>query len=65
MRKADRRLVRCDAAPSSSANPLLVYVAVMLFTILAIIEIDLHRDLLGQIGIVISHESIDARLAGP
>jgi hypothetical protein len=64
MRKHTRKVVRCDA-DRSPISPLQVYVAVTLFAILAICEIDRHRDLIAQIGTMINNEGLDTPFVGP
>jgi hypothetical protein len=43
----------------ASASPVLVYAAAALFLILAIVEVDLHRDELRALGLVNSAERIN------
>lgn len=64
MRKVGRAPALVDA-DKVSAHPLLIVIAVTLFTILAICEVDLHRDALKAFGLVISSEGVDSRFAGP
>jgi hypothetical protein len=49
----------------TSASPILIFAAVALFLILAILEIDLHRDELRALGLVPSEEGINSIFAGP
>jgi hypothetical protein len=49
----------------TSASPILTYTAAALFLILAILEVDLHRDELRALGLVSSEERIDPIFAGP
>jgi hypothetical protein len=49
----------------TSASPSLIFAAVALFLILAILEIDLHRDELRALGLVPSEEGINPIFAGP
>jgi hypothetical protein len=49
----------------TSASPILTFSAVALFLILAILEIDLHRDELKALGLVSSEERIQSIVAGP
>ena len=49
----------------TSASPILTFSAVVLFLILAILEVDLHRDELRALGLVSSEERIQAIVAGP
>jgi hypothetical protein len=64
MRKVKRKpfILKSDEA---SAHPLLIVIALTLFTILAMCELDLHRDALQTIGLVINGEGIDSRFVGP
>jgi hypothetical protein len=47
------------------ASPILTYTAAALFLILAIVEVDLHRDELRALGLVSSEERIQPIVAGP
>jgi hypothetical protein len=49
----------------ASASPLLIYTAAALFLILAILEVDLHRDELRALGFIGSTERIAPIPAGP
>jgi hypothetical protein len=49
----------------TSASPILTYTAAALFLILAIVEVDLHRDELRALGLVCSEERIQPVFAGP
>jgi hypothetical protein len=49
----------------TSASPILIFAAVALFLILAILEIDLHRDELRALGFVSGEEGINPIFAGP
>ena len=49
----------------SSASPLLIFIATVLFLILSIIEIDLHRDELRTFGLIRGEEPADTALMGP
>jgi hypothetical protein len=49
----------------TSASPILTFAAIALFLILAILEIDLHRDELRALGLVSSEEGINPIFAGP
>ncbi|WP_298277647.1 hypothetical protein [uncultured Bradyrhizobium sp.] len=60
MRKVSRARAKCVSA-EASANPVLLYIALSLLTVLGIVEADLHRDTLKQLGIVINSELIDSR----
>ncbi len=50
---------------STSASPLLTFIATVLFLILSIVEIDLHRDELRTFGLVGGEEPINPALMGP
>jgi hypothetical protein len=47
------------------ASPILSYTAAALFLMLAILEVDLHRDELRALGLVSSEERIQPIVAGP
>ena len=64
MRKVRRAPAVIDA-DKASAHPLLIVVAVTLFTILVICEVELHHDALKAIGLVVGGDGIDSRFAGP
>jgi len=64
MRKLIRNFVGYDAA-DPAASPMLVYVAMMLFAILAICEADLHRDLLDQVSLAMSNGGLGTPFVGP
>jgi hypothetical protein len=49
----------------TSASPVLAYIAVALFLILAIVEVDLHRDELRSLGLVSSNERSEPVTADP
>lgn len=49
----------------TSASPILTFVAAALFSILAILEIDLHRDELRVVGLIFGEESIVSPFVGP
>ena len=49
----------------TSASPILTYTAAALFLILAILEVDLHRDELRALGLVSSEQPIQPIVAGP
>ena len=49
----------------TSASPILSFVAIVLFLILAILEIDLHRDELRVLGLIFSEESTVSPFVGP
>lgn len=58
-----RKSVQRDG-DTASASPLLTFVAIALFTTLAIMEIDLHRNNLKASGLI-SEEEIDSKFVGP
>jgi hypothetical protein len=47
------------------ASPILTYTAAALFLILAIVEVDLHRDELRALGLVSSGQRMQLIVAGP
>ena len=60
----DRRFAHPETI-ETSASPILAYTAAALFLILAIVEVDLHRDELRALGLVRSEERIEPVFAGP
>jgi hypothetical protein len=50
---------------ATSASPILIFAAVTLFLILAILEIDLHRDELRALGLLSRDEGSGPVFAGP
>jgi len=64
MRKTSRARTKCVAA-EASANPVLLYIALSLLTLLGILEADLHRDTLKGWGVSINSEFVDSRFVGP
>lgn len=48
-----------------SADPILIFVAITLFFILVIAELDLNRDALSAVGLIIGNEGIEPLFAGP
>ena len=52
-------------ATEASASPALVFTAIVLFLILAIVQIDLHRDELRALGFLSSEEGIKASFLSP
>ncbi|MEH2535547.1 hypothetical protein V1277_005152 [Bradyrhizobium sp. AZCC 1588] len=60
----ERTAARRDAT-SSSASPLLMYVTAVLFLILSILVIDLHRDELQALGLVGGAERINPVFMSP
>lgn len=63
------RAARIRFAPGktteTSASPTLMYAAITLLLILAILEIDLHREELEALGLIPSEEGAGSALAGP
>lgn len=49
----------------TSASPILAFTAVALFLILAILEVDMHRDELRALGLVYGEGGIEPIFAGP
>ncbi|MBX9647235.1 MAG: hypothetical protein K2X57_09285 [Xanthobacteraceae bacterium] len=49
----------------TSASPILIFAAIALFLVLAILEIDLHRDELRELGLIVGEESLAPSLVGP
>jgi hypothetical protein len=49
----------------TSASPILIFTATALLLVLAILEIDLHRDELRALGLIVGEESLALSLAGP
>lgn len=49
----------------ASTSPILTYTAAALFLILAIVEVDLHRDELRALGLLSSEQRIQPTVAGP
>jgi hypothetical protein len=49
----------------TSASPILTFTATALFSILAILEIDLHRDELRALGLIFGEEGILSSFVGP
>lgn len=54
-----------DSKTETSASPILVFVAVALLLILAILEIDLHSNELRAIGLISSEKGADPVFVGP
>lgn len=59
-----KRKSRQGNGNTASASPILTFIAILLFTILAIMEIDLHRDSLKALGLI-SEGGIKPNLLGP
>jgi hypothetical protein len=49
----------------TSASPILIFAAIALFLVLAILEIDLHRDELWELGLIVGGENVASSLVGP
>lgn len=64
MRKVNRARATCVSA-QSSANPVLLFTALLLLTVLGIVEADLHRDPLKELGVVINSEVNASPFFGP
>jgi hypothetical protein len=64
-REASKRKSAQGSTTETSASPILMFAANVLFLILAILEIDLHRDELGALGLVFGEEAIVSSLVGP
>ncbi|WP_334482005.1 hypothetical protein [Bradyrhizobium algeriense] len=52
-------------ATDKSASPLLVYIVVVLFLILSILVIDMHRDELRALGLVVGAERVNPVFMSP
>ena len=63
-RSRERTAARRDAT-KSSASPFLIYVAVVLFLLLSILAVDLHRDELRALGLVGGAERINPVFMSP
>jgi len=50
---------------ATETSPILVFVAVSLFLVLTILEIDLHRDELRLLGFILGEDGIDPVFMGP
>ncbi|MGH9553923.1 MAG: hypothetical protein ACRD3W_31385 [Terriglobales bacterium] len=64
MPRINRNATRGDG-DDASASPILVFIAITLLTVLAIAEIDLHRDTLRAMGLIIGSEGIEPLFVGP
>ncbi len=53
---------RAAAAP---ADPHLVYAVVALLLVFGILQVDIHRDALLKLGVMIGHEQMDPRFLAP
>jgi hypothetical protein len=63
--RSTRSRISTHGEMTGSASPILTFSAVALFLILAILEVDLHRDELRALGLVSSEERIQPIVAGP
>ncbi|WP_449256205.1 hypothetical protein [Bosea sp. (in: a-proteobacteria)] len=50
------------AAPT---DPHLVYAVIALLLVFGILQVDIHRDALLKLGVMIGHEQLDSRFLGP
>jgi len=64
-RTAYDRLSAQGKMPGTSASPTLIFTATALFLILAILEIDQHRDELRALGLIGGDEGIMSSFVGP
>ncbi|CAM5459232.1 hypothetical protein AFEL58S_02945 [Afipia felis] len=64
MRRMRRKAIGFNAG-DTSASPMLVYIVMLLLGLLAIKEIDLHREGLHAVGMVIHGDGFDPKFAGP
>jgi hypothetical protein len=46
-------------------DPIALYVALALLTLVGILEADIHRDALEAVGVVVNSELVDQRFLGP
>lgn len=53
---------RAVAAPT---DPHLVYAVIALLLVFGILQVDIHRDALLKLGVMIGHEQLDSRFLGP
>ncbi|WP_167772027.1 hypothetical protein [Bradyrhizobium frederickii] len=65
LRRAFRRLTAASESGAETAHPLLVITALVLFTLFAIVEIDLHSAQLQAIGLLGHGTGIDPVFLGP
>jgi hypothetical protein len=63
-RSTRSRISAPSGTTGTSASPILTYAAAALFLILAILEVDLHRNELRALGLVSSEERVDSMFAG-
>jgi hypothetical protein len=64
-RATGNRISAHGGTTGTSASPVLIYAAVALFLILAIVEVDLHRDELRALGLINSAEHVGPIPVGP
>jgi hypothetical protein len=64
-RAARKRSSVQGSMTGTSASPVLIFAAVTLLLILAILEIDLHRDELRALGPIFGEEGIVSSFVGP
>jgi hypothetical protein len=64
-RSTRSRISAHEEMTGTSASLFLTFTAIALFLILAIVEIDLHRDELRALGLVSGEEHIQSMVAGP
>jgi hypothetical protein len=64
-RAARERVSKHEGTTELSASPTLVFTAVTLVLILTILEIDLHRDELRELGFIFSDKDIEPSFLGP
>jgi hypothetical protein len=60
-----RRISAHGEKAATSASPILTFTVAALFLILAIMEVDLHRDELRALGLVSSEQPVELMVAGP
>jgi hypothetical protein len=64
-RAACERVAKHEGTTELSASPTLVFTTLTLALILAILEIDLHRDELRELGFIFSDDGIEPRFLSP
>jgi hypothetical protein len=64
-RAARNRISAQWKTTETSASPILVFAATALFLLLAILEIDLRRDELRALGLIVGEENPMSSLVGP
>ena len=65
LHRAARIRISAPGTAGASASPTLIYTAVALLLILAILEIDQHRDELRALGLIGGEGDIASSLVGP